>query len=108
MFVRKLTLNLKPNMSTQLTSAVEKQINPLLRKQQGFKDQMAFVKPGSSEVEVISIWDSQTDAETFARSAYNDVLKIYANLIEGSPKVETAEMLYSTFHEIPTGKKIAA
>jgi heme-degrading monooxygenase HmoA len=69
---------------------------------------MAFVKPGSLEVEVISIWDSQKDAETFARSAYNDVLKINANLIEGSPKVETAEMLYSTFHERPTGKKIAA
>jgi quinol monooxygenase YgiN len=107
MFVRKITVRVKPNMLTQFASTMDKQIVPVLRKQKGFRDQLAIATPGSSELELIGVWDSQADAENYARATYNDVLKMLANIIEGTPKMEGAELLYSTIHETP-GKKIAA
>lgn len=108
MFVRKLTFHLKPNMLTQFTSNLEKEIIPVLRKQQGFKDEIAFATPGSPDVQVISLWDTQQSAETYARNTYNDVLKMLASTIDGTPKLETAEILHSTFSDIRVAKPVAA
>jgi hypothetical protein len=108
MFVRKLSFHLKPNMLTQFTSTMEKEIIPVLRKQQGFKDEIAFAIPGSSDVLVISLWDSQKDAETYARNTYNDVLKMLASTIDGTPKLETAEVVHSTISDIRVSRPVAA
>jgi hypothetical protein len=108
MFVRKLAFHLKPNMLTQFISTVDKEIIPLLRKQPGFKDEIAFAAPGSSDVQVISLWDTQQNAETYASNNYSDVLKMLAGTIEGTPKLETAEVVHSTFSDIRVSKPIAA
>jgi heme-degrading monooxygenase HmoA len=108
MFVRKLAFHLKPNMLTQFITTVEKEIIPLLRKQPGFKDEIAFATPGSSDVHVISLWDTQQNAETYASNNYSDVLKMLAGTIEGTPKLETAEVVHSTFSDVRVSKPIAA
>jgi heme-degrading monooxygenase HmoA len=108
MFVRKLAFHLKPNMLTQFISTVDKEIIPLLRKQPGFKDEIAFATPGSSDVHVISLWDTQQNAETYASNNYSDVLKMLAGTIEGTPKLETAEVVHSTFSDVRVSKPIAA
>jgi hypothetical protein len=108
MFVRKISVHLKPNTLTQFTGTFEKEILPVLRKQQGFKDEITFAVPGGSDVLAISLWDSQKDAETYERSTYNDVVKMLGNVIDGTPKVETSEVLNSTFHQIRAGKQVAA
>jgi hypothetical protein len=108
MFVRKLAFHLKPNMLTQFTSTLDKEIIPLLRKQPGFKDEIAFAAPGSSDVHVISLWDTQQNAETYASTNYSNVLKMLAATIDGTPKLETAEVVHSTFSDIRVSKPIAA
>jgi hypothetical protein len=108
MFVRKLAFHLKPNMLTQFITTVDKEIIPLLRKQPGFKDEIAFATPGSSDVHVISLWDTQQNAETYASNNYSDVLKMLAGTIEGTPKLETSEVVHSTFSDIRVSKPIAA
>jgi heme-degrading monooxygenase HmoA len=108
MFVRKLAFHLKPNMLTQFTSTMEKEIVPLLRKQPGFKDEFAFADPGSSDVHVISLWDTRQNAETYARNNFNDVLKLLAGTIEGSPKLEAADVVHSTFSNISASRPVAA
>jgi len=108
MFVRKLSFHLKPNMLTQFTSTLEKEIIPVLRKQEGFKDEIAFATPGSSDVLVISLWDTQHNAETYARNTYSDVLKMLSSVLDGAPKVEKAEILHSTFSETHVAKPVAA
>jgi len=108
MFVRKLAFHLKPNMLTQFTSTLDKEIIPLLRKQPGFKDEIAFATPGSSDLHVISLWDTQQNAETYARNNYNDVLKMLAATIDGTPKLETAEVVHSSFSDIRVSKPVAA
>src|SRR6478672_9147147 len=104
MFVRKLTFHLKPNMLTQFTSTLDKEIIPLLRKHPGFKNEIAFATPGSSDVLSISRGDTQQNAETYARNNYNYVLKMLAATIDSAPKLEAAEVVHSTFSEILVSK----
>jgi len=100
MFVRKLSVHLKPDTLGQFNSILEKEIVPVLRKQQGFKDEIALAIPGSTDVLSISFWDNQKNADTYGRNTYNDVLKMVASVIDGTPKLETTEVLQSTFSEL--------
>ena len=50
MFPRTVRMHLKPNSVAQFTETMEKDVIPLLRKQQGFKDEITFLPAdGSNE-----------------------------------------------------------
>jgi heme-degrading monooxygenase HmoA len=100
MFTRMVSMQLKPNTNREFTEKFEKEIIPTLKKQPGFQDEILFVVPGGTEVVAISLWNSKENAETYSRASYPEVLKILANLVEGTPKVRTYEVAYSTFHKI--------
>ncbi len=46
----------------------------------------------------ISLWESKTDAEAYNTNTYPQVLKTMARFIEGTPKVQTSDVVNSTFH----------
>ena len=100
MFARTVRIQLKPNSVAEFTRTLENDIIPLLRKQQGFQDEIAFVVPGGTEAVSISVWDQREQAETYARDTYPQVLKAVANVVEGTPQVDTYEVSNSTFHKI--------
>ena len=100
MFTRIVSMQLKPNTNREFTEKFEKEIIPTLKKQPGFREEMLFVVPGGPEVVAISLWESKENAETYNRATYPEVLKTLANLVEGTPKVRTYEVAYSTFHKI--------
>jgi len=100
MFARIVSMQLKPNTQKEFTQTFEKEIIPTLKKQQGFQDEILFVVPNGTEVVAISLWDSQQNAETYNRATYPEVQKILANLVEPTPKVQTYDVAYSTFHKI--------
>ena len=100
MFTRMVSMQLKPNTHREFAEKFEKEIVPTLRKQQGFQDVILFVVPGGPEVVAISLWDSRQNAETYNRAIYPEVLKTLANLVEPTPKVQTYDVAYSTFHKI--------
>jgi heme-degrading monooxygenase HmoA len=102
MFARKISIHLKPNTRAEFTKTVETEIVPLLRKQPGFQDEITFAVPENNNVLAISLWDTQKHAENYDSSAYKDVLKMLGNVIDGTPKVGTTEVLHSTFHQIRT------
>jgi heme-degrading monooxygenase HmoA len=102
MFARTVSLHLKPNSVTAFTQTIENNIIPLLRKQQGFQDEIAFVVPGGTEAVSVSLWDDKEHAEAYHRGAYPAVLKALANVVEGAPQVHTYEVSNSTFHKIVT------
>jgi hypothetical protein len=108
MFVRKVSMQLKPNTLAEFTTAFGKEIVPLLHKQQGFKGEITFATPASRDVLAVSLWDTQKNADLYGSNTYKDVLKTLANVIDGIPKVETTEVLHSTFTEISVATAVAA
>lgn len=100
MFARKVLLHLKPNSVGELIQSLDKQIIPLLRKQKGFQDEITFIDGGGTEAFGISLWERAENAEAYDREVYPAVRKILAKLIEGSPQIETYEVITSTFHKV--------
>jgi heme-degrading monooxygenase HmoA len=98
MFSRIVYLTLKPNASAEFTKLLEQKMVPTLRGEPGFQDEMLFVVPGGPEIVAISIWDSKEDAESYARTTYPQLLRSLELLIEGTPRVETYQLAYSTLH----------
>jgi len=100
MFARNVSIHLKSNMLSDYTRTFENNVLPLLRKQNGFKDEITFAGPGGVDVTAISLWESKTDAEAYNTNTYPEVLKTMARFIEGTPKVKTSDVVTSTFHKI--------
>ena len=100
MFARNVSIHLKSNMLSDYTRTFEKEVLPLLRKQNGFKDEITFAGAGGVDVTAISLWENKADADTYNTTAYPQVLKTMERFIEGTPKVQTSEVVNSTFHKI--------
>ena len=100
MYARNVSFHLKSNMLADYTRAFDKDILPLLRKQNGFKDEITFAGPNGIDVTAISLWDNKADAEKYNTNSYPEVLKTLARFIEGTPKVQTSDVVSSTFHKV--------
>lgn len=100
MYARRVSLELKPNMVATFTEQMEKEILPMLRKQNGFKDEITFVAPGDIKAFGISLWDRKEDAEIYGRETYPQVEKILLKVSDGTPRVAMYEVATSTFHKI--------
>jgi hypothetical protein len=103
MFARNVSFHLKSNMLSDYTRTFDKDILPLLRRQNGFKDEITFSGPGGTDVTAISLWDNKASADTYNTSTYPEVLKTMARFIEGTPRVQNGEVVNSTFHKITAG-----
>ena len=106
MYARSVSFHLKPGRSAEFTKTLEKDVIPVLRKQKGFQDEIAFVAPGGADAVGISLWDLKENAETYGRGAYPGVLKALEQVVEGTPQVKTYEVANSTFHKIAAGATV--
>ena len=100
MYARNVSMHLKPNTAREFTQTFEKDILPMLRKQNGFKDEISFVATDRSEAVAISLWDRKESADNYSRDVYPQVLTSLAKVVEGTPKVQAYEVSNSTFHKI--------
>jgi hypothetical protein len=101
MFARSVSLRLKPTAASEFTRIVESEIIPLLWKQKGFQDEIAFVTADGSEAIGISLWEEKQDAEAYHRHIYPEVQKLLAPVTEEILQLHTYEVSNSTFHKIP-------
>ncbi|HEX5141073.1 MAG TPA: hypothetical protein VFX19_09025 [Dehalococcoidia bacterium] len=100
MFARRVSMQLKPNTTAELARKIETEVIPMLRKQEGFQDEISFVATGGTKAFGISLWDRSESAETYSRETYPEVVKMLAAFVEGTPHVDTYEVSNSTFHKI--------
>ena len=100
MYARHVSFNLKPIKREELTQMFEKDILPLLQKQNGFTDEFTFVSPEGKQAVAISLWESKENADFYSRETYPQVLKSLARVIEGAPEVRGYEVVTSTVHKI--------
>jgi heme-degrading monooxygenase HmoA len=100
MYARNVTLHLKANSAPEFTRMLETDVLPVLRKQNGFKDEITFVAPNGTEALAISLWESKENAEAYGRDTYPAVLTSLAKVVEGTPEVDAYQVSNSTFHKI--------
>lgn len=100
MFARKVSMQLKPGGAADFKQKIESEIIPLLRRQKGFLDEITFLYPNRKEVHAFSLWETAENAEAYNRVTYPEVTKVLASIVEGTPRVQTYEVLNSTFHKI--------
>jgi hypothetical protein len=105
MFARNVSFHLKSNTLSDYSRTFDKEILPLLRRQNGFKDEITLAGPGGVDVTVISLWEKKNDADTYNTNAYPQVLKTLARFIDGTPQVHTFDVVTSTFakHDVLVG-----
>jgi hypothetical protein len=100
MFARRVYMHLKPSIVAELTQTMDTEVIPMLRNLKGFQDEITFVNQRGTEAFAISLWDRAESAEAYNRSVYPGVMKIVSKYIEGTPQVETFDVINSTFHKI--------
>jgi hypothetical protein len=100
MFARNVSFHLKSNSHSDYTRTFENEILPLLRKQKGFKEEITLSNPGSQETIAISLWENKANADAYNTNTYPEVLRTFAKMIDGTPKVQTFETVVSTFHNV--------
>ena len=99
MYARHVSCQLKPIKREELTQMFDREILPLLQKQNGFNDEVVFVDPDGRQVLAISLWDSKESAESYSRETYPHVLKTLARVVEGTPQGRSYEVAFSTAHK---------
>ena len=100
MYAQNVSISLKPNTASEFTQTFEKEILPLLRKQNGFKDEITFLGSDGKDALAISLWDRKENAEAYSRDTYPQVLKGLAKVVNGTPEVQAYEVANSTCHKI--------
>ena len=107
MFARNVSIHLKPNMLHDFKQTFEKEIVPMLRKQVGFRDELALSGDNDTYVTAISLWDSKEHADTYNNGTYPTVLKTLDKYLDGPPKVRSSAVISSTSHKV-TAAQVAA
>jgi len=101
MFARKVSIAPeKTTVPRHSSRRFENEIVPLLRKQKGFLDEITLLYPNGKEVHAFSLWETAEHAEAYNRGTYPEVTKILASVVEGTPRVQTYEVLNSTIQRI--------
>jgi len=96
MFARNMTLKLQPNRLMRFIETYNATALPILKKQKGFRGEVAIVLPLGEGVVATSYWHSREDAN----SGYKEILAILASMIEDRPRIMESEVISSTLHNL--------
>lgn len=107
MYARQISMDMKPDSKAEFTQRLEAEIIPLLRKQKGFQDEIAFINPAGKEAFAVSLWDSKESADAYDSGPYAEATKLLSKLVDGTPRVKGYEVVSSTFHKIGVKAKAA-
>lgn len=93
-FARNVHFQIKNGKEKEFTTVFENEVLPILRKQSGFRNELALVNPDGAVA--ISLWDDRKSAETYNTSTYPQILQKLNPVIVGTPKVETYDVTATT------------
>jgi steroid delta-isomerase-like uncharacterized protein len=108
MFARNVSLRLKPGKLSEFTRSFDKEVLSVMRRQAGFRDVITFALPGDVELIAFSLWDSKEHADAYHASAYPKVLQAINAILDGTPKVQSLNLINSTMQHAGSGSGKAA
>ena len=92
-FARNVQFQVKSGKETDLNDLFEKELLPVLRKQEGFQEVVTLIKTKGSHF--ISLWDTRKNAETYEKATYPSLLAKLTAFVVGTPVVETYDIASS-------------
>jgi anti-sigma B factor antagonist len=107
MFTRRVIMSIKPGSQAEVRRIIENEIIPLLRAQKGMRHEAIFITSQISEAVLNSYWDTRECAESYERAAYPAALSALADVLEGTPTVETCHVSSATFHLLTAPRRAA-
>jgi anti-sigma B factor antagonist len=107
MFTHRVIMNIKPGSEARVRRIIEDEVIPPLRGQKGMRHDDTFITSQLSEVVLNSYWDTQACAESYGREEYPAALLALAEVLEGTPEVETFNVSIATFHQITAPRREA-
>src|SRR6476469_10778586 len=99
MFARNVTFSVKPSMDHAIAVKFETEVLPLLRKANGFRDQITLSRD-KNEIVSISLWDKKDNLDAYTKDTDPQVVKLLSPLTNGTPDVRTYEVTNSTSHKV--------
>lgn len=105
MFTRLVELTSKAGKSRDLSNAINEQVVPILKQQNGFVDEIVLVSDTDRDrVLSLSFWKSREDAERYHKEHFEKIRKLLGHLLDTEPAIRTFEVHTSTGHRIASGK----
>jgi heme-degrading monooxygenase HmoA len=98
MFARNVTYRVKANQSKELAAKFEKEILPILRKANGFRDQLTMSRENDETVG-ISLWNEKAQLDAYTKDTDPQIVKLLEPFISGVPEVRTYEVSTSSSHK---------
>ena len=86
-FARNVQFQIKTGKETEFNNLFEKEVLPVLRKQEGFQEVVTLLKPKGSHF--ISLWDTRKNAESYEKGTYPTLIEKFTALLVGAPIVES-------------------
>jgi len=78
---------------------------PILKKQQGFQDELILVSnTDHNKVLAISFWNKREDAERYHHEQFSRIAETMRPFLDGEPQVGNYDVNISTAHHITLGK----
>ena len=88
-FARNVQFQIKKGKEQEFAGLFENEVLPMLRKQEGFEQEMTMVNPKGAHA--ISLWADRKTAETYQKATYPGILAKLSSVLEGTPTVEFYE-----------------
>jgi len=105
MFTRVVDIRTKPGKANELCNTTNEKVLPILRKQQGFQDEIILVsQTDPNNVLLLSFWSKREDAERYHREHFARITEMVRPLCDSDPTVKPFEVNTSTPHHISLGK----
>jgi quinol monooxygenase YgiN len=89
-YARNVHFQIKNGKEKEFTTLFENIILPMLRKQNGFKEELTLVN--KDKAVGISLWADRASAEAHQTSTYPTIVEKLNPVIVGTPRVETYEV----------------
>jgi quinol monooxygenase YgiN len=93
-FARNVHFQIKNGKDADFSRIFTNDVLPMLKKQKGFKEELTLVN--RDRAVGISVWEDRSSAETYQTSAYPQILEKLNPVLEGTPRVETYDVVAST------------
>ena len=97
-FARNVHFTVRNGKVDEFNRLLHTEILPMLKKEKGFRQDLTVLSSNAGVS--MSVWDDRACAETYNTKTYPEVLKKLSPVLEGTPRVETYDTVFSTITEI--------